>query len=302
MVEKSENRRGEKQLTRMRKVPLPGHFPPEVGRAMEDSFVNLLYRLGYTTSSERDPASGLDVIAKFYGEPINPTPSNACKLLPPFFAPKGMTAFSLKRGNFAKKDVIELVEKFQKAKNSADSAYRALEGMVIVTNYSRTEEDIDKLLLQKVYCWDGRRLIFYSAKARFIQELASRGPVQEIAIEVVSNSSYLIETETLKNAILANIVILIDNHDKRLIISSEQMEKMLVYIYDNSLKPIVQSTQLDVQVLLKIHTLGIANETIVKNSYNKYARENSFHPKVFFSAEPMIFQYGAAPWATLFRQ
>jgi len=289
-------------LTEKKKIHFLGHFPPEVSRAMEDSFVNLLYRLGYTVSSERDPASGLDVIAKFYGEPINPTPPNTCRLLSPSFAPSGMTAFSLKRGNFVKKDVDELIEKFQKAKNSVGSPYSEIKGMVIVTNYTRTEEDIDKLLLQRVYCWDGRRLIFYSAKARTIQELASRGPVQEIGIGVVSKGSYLIETETLKNAILANIVIFIDDHDKKLLISSEQMEKMLMYICDNSLKPIVQSTQLDVQVLLKIHTLGIANETIVKNSYNRYARENSLRPKVFFSVEPMIFQYGAAPWATLFRQ
>lgn len=82
-----------------------------------------------------------------------------------------MTAFSLKAGNFTKKDVNELIEKFRKAKSSEDNYLKELEGMVIVTNYTKAEREINNLLSQRVYCWDGRRLIFYSAKARAIQEL-----------------------------------------------------------------------------------------------------------------------------------
>ncbi|MCS7113951.1 MAG: hypothetical protein RMJ15_09640 [Nitrososphaerota archaeon] len=115
----------------------------------------------------------------------------------------------------------------------------------------------------------------------------------------MKNSSYLLETETLKNAILANIIIFIDDHNKKLVLSSEDIERTLTYIYEKSLKQIVESTQMDVQVILKFHVLGIADKIMVKNTYIKYARE-SHHPQVVFSAEPMIFQYGAAPWATLF--
>jgi hypothetical protein len=280
---------------------LSGHFPPEKGRAMEDSFIDLLYRLGYMVYTGRN-GTGLDVIAEFYGKPVHPTLTYQCKLLPPFFAPRGVTAFSLKAGDFAKRDIDELVEKFQKARNLQEFYLKKLEGMVIVTNYTKAEKEINNLLSKKVYCWDGRRLIFYSAKARAIQELWSRGPLQEIPIEVMKNSSYLIETETtgtLKNAILANVHIFIDDHNSKSALGSECIEKILSYIYENSLKQIVESTQMDVQAFLKFHILGIADKTVVKNTYIKYARE-SRHPQVVFSIEPVIFQYGAAPWATLF--
>lgn len=282
---------------------LSGHLPPEIGRAMENSFVSLLYRLGYTVDRERDVESGLDVIARFYGEPLNPRTPNPSKLLLPSFAPKGLTAFSLKRGDFGNKDVTELIEKVQGAKASSDRLLSSLESMVIATNFFKGEGEIDDALTKHVYCWDGRRLIFYSAKARTAQELGLRGSVEEVAIEGVSNSSYLIERETSiesKNIILANVAIFVDDHTKELIISSDHTKRILEYIYEKSLKGIVESTHLDIQVPLEIHVLGIADENLVRCTYSEYAVESSRHPKVFFSAEPMVFQYGAAPWATLF--
>lgn len=270
---------------------------------MEDSFVSLLYGLGYTVIRRCDIESGLDVIAKFYGEPINPTTKYPCKLMKPSFAPDGLIAFSLKRGDFATKDVIELIEKVAKAKTSRNEVLKSLDSKVIVTNFFKVEGDIDDTRAKDVYCWDGRRLVFYSAKARVAQELGSRGPTNEIAVEGFNSSSYLIETETsskLGNVLLANIVVFVDDHSKELLISSDHIETILKFIYDKSLKRIVESTQLEVQAVLEIHVLGIANEKLVRETYNRYATENTLHPKIFFSAEPLVFQYGAAPWATLF--
>lgn len=270
---------------------------------MEDSFVALLYRLGYVVLSRRDPEFGLDVIARFYGELIDPKPPNVCKLLPPSFSPSGVMAFSLKRGDFANKDISELIEKVQKAKNSGKDVFSSLEGQVIVTNYTRGEKDIDNLLLEDVHCWDNRRLMLYSAKARAVQDLAHVGPVREISIEGVDKCSYIIETETsekLKNFIPSKVVVFVDNHKNDFIVSSHHIETMLKCIYEKSLKPIAETTQLGVQVMLDVHVLGIADEELVRNAYHKYAVETASHPNIFFSAEPMIFQYGSAPWATLF--
>jgi hypothetical protein len=282
---------------------LSGHLPPEIGRAMENSFVSLLYRLGYTVDRERDVESGLDAIARFYGEPLNPRTSYSCKLLLPSFAPKGLTAFSLKRGGIVNSDIAELVSKVQAAKTSKDKLLSSLESMIIATNFFKTESEIDDILTKDVHCWDGRRLIFYSAKARTAQELGQRGPVEEVAIEGLSKGSYLIETETSaesKNVIIANVAIFVDDHTKELIISSDHAKKILEYVYVKSLKGIVEYAHLDIQVPLEIHVLGIADEKLVRNAYSEYAVDKSLHPSVFFSAEPMIFQYGAAPWATLF--
>lgn len=283
---------------------MAGHFPPEVGRAMEDEFADLLDRIGYNVLRKRDPKSGIDVIAVFSGGPANPKLPNKCILLRPSFAPSGLTGFSLKRGDFNEGDVTELLKKIERARTFDDKTlnYKSLEGAVIVTNYIKTETELDKLYYRNVYCWDGRRLIFYAAKARTIFDMASKGPVKEVAIESVNNVSYLIGTRTLPNAILAEIAVWIDNHSKDLIIGYDHTKSILDFIYEKSLKPIAESSQLDIQALMKIHVLGIAEKTLVGNAYFDYAvKETSSHPNVFFSVNPQIFEYGAALWTTLIK-
>jgi hypothetical protein len=249
-----------------------------------------------------DQKTGLDVVAKFYGEPIDPKPPYPCNLLSPFFSPGGFIAFSLKRSYFAKTDVDELIAKVNEAKKLKDPVLSSIEGMVIASNSLLKETDIEALLSQGVYCWDGRRLIFYSAKVQTIQNLASSGPVTEFSIGKLNRTSCIIEIQTsekLKNILLANVAVFIDDHSKDLTIGGQHVEKILRWIYEKSLKQIVEPTKFDLQVSLSIHVLGIANETVVRNSYKKYAMEQSSHPKVFFPAELVIFQYGAAPWAIL---
>lgn len=281
---------------------MSGHFPPEVGRAMEDEFAVLIERLGYRVLRKRDVKSGLDIIAKFDGRPINPKPLNPCDLIRPLFAPEGITAFSLKRGDFRKSDVDELLEKAKKVKSfSDDKVLRSIRGKVMVTNYSKSEVELNKLLSKNVYCWDMRRLIFYSAKARSSFDLAEKGPVEEVLVRGAIKASYLMETETGTDAILTNVIILVDDHDPNLVIGYDHIKNILVYIYKKSLKPIVKSTRLDVQSLFKFHILGVADKGTVENAYLDYAKEESYHPQVVFSAMPIIFQYGAAPWTTLLK-
>lgn len=287
------------------KLSLSGHFPPEVGRAMEDEFAILLERLGYRVHRKRDPKSGLDIIAEFHGEPINPQPPNVCKLLQPLFAPEGMTAFSLKRGNFRESDIEELLTKTEKARECRDDeVLRSIKGSVMVTNYTKTEDELDRLLSRNVYCWDSRRLIFYAAKARTCYDLASKGPVKEICIEEQAiKASYLRETgeKIGSGAIGVNLVVLIDDHNKNLLVSYDHIQTILKYIHEKSLKPIVQSTELDVQALFKIHVLGVADKELVESSYINFAREKELHPRVVLTAKPIVFQYGAAPWTALLK-
>ena len=284
---------------------MAGHFYPEVGRAMEEEFADLLDRIGYNVLRKRDPKSGIDIIAIFSGEPASPKLPNKCTLLKPSFAPNGLTGFSLKRGDFNEMDVNELLDKIKKARAFDDKTldYKGLKGAIIVTNYIKTELELERLYSKGVYCWDGRRLIFYAAKARTIFEMAIKGPVKEVTVERISNASYLIGTRTLPdaNAISAEISVWIDDHSKDLIIGYDHTKNILSFIYEKSLKPIVDSSQLDVQATLKIHVLGIAEKALVKKAYSDYAVETSKHPNVFFSANPQIFEYGAAPWTTLIR-
>lgn len=276
-----------------------GHFFPEVGRVMEDEFAVLIERLGYRVDRKRDEKSGLDIIAHFHGEPINPKPPYECSLLKPFFAPEGRTAFSLKRGDFTQKDVDELLEKIKNTRNLKEEIYKSLRGASIVTNYTKTEAQLDNLSARSVYCLDGRRLIFYAAKARYVLELAFKGPLIEEVIEGLDKASYLIQTQTGTGSILANIVILIDDHNRNFTMGHDDVQHMFKHIYEKSLKPMVDKTRLDVQVAFKFHILGIADKAIVENAYIDYARKQENHPKVVFSQPFAMFQYGAAPWATL---
>lgn len=278
---------------------LAGHFYPEVGRGMEDELSDLLDRLGFIVLRKRDVKLNLDIIAKFGGKPIKPIFDTECSLLKPFFCPNDNIAFSLKRGDFVKGDVDEVIEKVQKAKNESDEALKAVNGGVIVTNYTKTEDELDKTFKRGVYCWDGRRLIFYAAKARTVSDLWARGPLSEIKIDNIPNTTYLIQKETLHQAILTNISVFIDNHDKQFMVSYDEMCAILSFIYKTSLKPIVDSCQLDVQVVMRMHVLGIAEFELIGKAYREYAYDKINHPQVTLSANPKVFQYASAPWAAL---
>ena len=278
---------------------LAGHFYPEVGRGMEDDFADLLDRLGYSVLRKRDVKLNIDIVANFDGKPVKPSLPNYCMLLKPPFAPQGVTAFSLKRGDFKEDDVAELIDKMEKAKHSNDNTLKLITGGVIVTNYTKTEPELEKTKSKGIYCWDGRRLIFYAAKARTVSELWLKGPVKEVAAESLSNSTYIIQEETLPGAILTNIDIFIDDHDQKLMVTYEHTKNLLSNIYNQSLKPIVEITQLDVQAIVKMHVLGIAETELIGKAYNEYAQDTRAHPKVTFSAGPRVLQYASAPWTAV---
>jgi hypothetical protein len=54
-------------------------------------------------------------------------------------------------------------------------------------------------------------------------------------------------------------------------------------------------------VSLSLHALGIVKEDVVKSAHKKYSQEANANGRVLFPANIPIFQYGAAPWAVLFR-
>ena len=172
---------------------------------------------------------------------------DSCSLLSPKFSPKSNTAFSLKKGDFTGSDVTELLRKVEKAKKSENPILNKINGSVMVTNFIKTENDIDKLILEDVYCWDGRRLIFYSAKAKGIMELAPKGPIKEFNIISMKNCSYIIQTEASENLILAKILIFYDSHSESTILTTDHLEQMLTNIYKESLKPIAESSRLVVK-------------------------------------------------------
>src|SRR3972149_9098745 len=156
-----------------------GHFIVEVGRGMEDAFSFLIERLGFRIDRKREQRTGLDIIAHFDGAPLPKLPRE-CSLLRPYFTPEGTIVISVKRGDISDSDVDELLRDEKKGLETDDKFYQSVQGAVIITNHTKTEGELDSMLTKKnVFCWDGRRLIFYAAKARYSQELAERGRIVE---------------------------------------------------------------------------------------------------------------------------
>ena len=283
-------------------VPLLGHFAQEVGYAMEEEFTSLVEGLGYQVKRKRNPCPGIDLIADFRGKPIPETP-NVSILQRPLFSPDGVTAFSIKRGGFKPKDVNELLEDIKEARSSNDALLRSIIGGVIVTNHTKTEGEIDKLLEGGVYCWDVRRLIFYAIKARLVREHAKIRPLREILLPKEFKGSYLLETNGVLEGATLSVYVIVFVDDHHIMLAHDHITDILTYIYKNSLDPIVRTTNFSVSAAVTIHVLGLANLQLAKRAYTDYAGSQSEHPRVsFLAASPFrVFQYGAAPWTPVLR-
>jgi hypothetical protein len=90
-------------------MPLSGHIIQELGRTIEDEFTLLIEGIGYLVKRKRNPSPSIDLIAEFQGKPI-PETLHPAELLPPPFPLEGITAFSIKRGDFRNKDVNDLLK------------------------------------------------------------------------------------------------------------------------------------------------------------------------------------------------
>ena len=142
-----------------------------------------------------------------------------------------------------------------------------------------------------------------SQEVQTVQTLSTKGPVTEKLVADMRQTSYVTEVETsqnVKNVLNANVLVFNDDHDKDLTIGSEHIEKILKSIH-NELKAVYERTNFDIMVSLSLHALGIVKEDVVKSAHKKYSQEANANGRVFFPANIPIFQYGAAPWAVLFR-
>lgn len=279
---------------------MSGHVAQELGEAAEREFNRLVEMLGYRVLRKRQPRPGIDLIASFSGD-LSQKLHLPCTLMRPIFAPDGYTAFSIKRGDFRKKDVDELLRDVKDAQASDDEVLKSVSGCILACNHVKTEGELDDLLDRNVYCWDLRRLIFYATKAKLAHKLAQSGPVREMSLQAESKGSYIIlPSGTLDvSTMRVDVTIFIDDHHG--FMGYDHVYTILNNVYETGLEPIVGSTGYYVQVVTTIHALGLANSELAKRAFQDYAGDMSQHPKVSFSAEPglQVYQYGAAPWSAI---
>jgi hypothetical protein len=279
---------------------LCGHYYPEVGRAFEDGFVILLERLGYRVWRKRDTRTGLDVVATFNNYPLFPEGIEhySCRLELPIFSPSGVIAFSAKKGNFFPSDIEEIKEKIDNNDtvriNEKDNS---IETGVIVTNYSKTEDQIQDILNDHgIYCWDISRLMLYSNKARISYNFSRKSSLKEYLIEDKSCSYLLCSTSINKGIMKISIIIFVDEHIKTRSLGADHMDDIMNYIYNNSLKPILDVTPLDLEINNELHVLDIIDNDMIDKAYSNYAGNMERHPKATYIREFPIYSYIAAPW------
>jgi hypothetical protein len=270
-----------------------------VGDSAEVGFGELIGLLGFKILRRNNPRPPFDYIAQFTGEPT-PTVQKGSKLLIPSFCPSGVSGFSVKGGDISKNDVETASNWLAEARTSSDAVVLSIAGVVIVTSQYKTNDEIESFLNSGVYCWDIKRLIFYSIKARIVRELSKLGPVIEYGISVPQGSFFIHPPSAQSDMMMVNVNVFLE--DPKLILQGDHLETILRKVYHTSLKRIVESTWYDTWVRVTVHAMGVGDPNVLEKIFWSYAAKKRAHPKVFFPVDGFKFvPYGGAPYVAVFR-
>jgi hypothetical protein len=270
-----------------------------VGDSSEVGFGELIGLLGFKILRRNNFKPPFDYIAQFTGEPT-PAVQSGSKLLVPSFCPPDVSGFSVKGGDISKNDVETASDWLAEARTSGDAVVRSVAGIVIVTSQYKTNDEIESILSSGVYCWDIRRLLFYSIKARLVRELGKLGPVIEHGINMPHGSFFIHPPSAQSDVMMVNVNVFLE--DPRLILHGDHLATILQDIYCTSLKRIVESTWYDIQARVTVHAMGVGDFNVLEKIFWSYAREKDAHPKVFFPVDGFKFvPYTGAPYASVFR-
>ncbi len=278
-----------------------GHLPKILGDDAEEAFYRLTTLLGYTKDRTQNITPAIDLIAEFDDAESQ---ERSSLLKRPIFSPNGITAFSVKRGQYKLKDVANLkrdIEKGKRSKDKKDEVLRNLAGGVLVTGSLLPEPELNSILKEDgIYIWDIRRLIFYSLKVKICEELSELGAVKEGYFQSLNGSFVIAPTKLDIATMYVRVFAFLDDHN--LVVQRDHAMKMLMEIYSRGLKPFLSSSPLSLQVILSVHSMGSVRRELVKEAYVDYAKALKKHPRVFFST-PDVFEiqsYAAAPWTAIF--
>jgi hypothetical protein len=275
---------------------LPGHFSQILGDSAEEDFYALARAIGYGIIRQRNPSPGIDFVAEFTGTTVE-----NCILLRPPHSPNGPTAFSVKSGDATSADVRELIDYVADCQRSRDPLLRQIAGGVLVVGAMKTKDQINHLSDQGVACWDMRRLIFYSIKAKTVARLADTGRVVEHPLLNGIKGGFVQAPQSMpSNSVFAvEVHLFVDDHD--LVIQADHLTNMLDQVYNDGLRPIIQATRYDIELRLSLHAMGPIQRVIVNQAYRDYSSRN--RPGLILPSDPefVMQSYATSPWASIFR-
>ena len=272
---------------------MSGHLAQILGDVMEDEFSNLLEKLAYRIIQRRNIAPPLDFICDFLRRPLDG--SQGPSLRTPWFSPAGKTAFSVKEGALRKKDVTELKKACQSARRSSRQHLKRLSGAVLVTNEVLPLFKIDRIRGDGIYCWDMRRLLFYSIKARLANSEAHRAV--EYPLKLFEEASCLVRPGRATSArIRLNVDIFFDDHHCNL--TSNDVADVLRETYGVSLASIARRIPYSVAAKLSLHVLGMVDPALARKSYEEFKQEMS-HKGITLDdvSNFLVCQYRPSAWS-----
>ena len=274
---------------------LPGHFSQILGDSAEEDFYALALAIGYGVLRRRNLSPGIDFIAEFRG-----TPFENSTVLRPHFSPAGPTAFSVKAGDASSADAQQLRSYVSQARDSQDSILRGLIGGVLVAGTLKTVEQINSMRAQGIHCWDIRRLMFYSVKAKKVATLSELGPVIEHPLTGNLRGGFIFGTPGVSPSQIDAVAdAFVDDHTHA--IQGDDITSILSTIETTAAMPIVRAMHRRVKVKLSVHTVGLVQRTVIEEEYEQYRRQASSSFLLAPSAELEVQSYATGPWTAIFR-
>ena len=276
---------------------LDGHFSQILGDRAEEDFYALARAIGYGIVRHRDPATGIDFVAEFTGSTIE-----NCYLLRPAHSPDGLTAFSVKSGDSTQKHITELVDYICASQSSADPILKKMKGGVLVVGTSKTRGEIDTMLSQGIFCWDVKRLIFYSMKAKTVARLSETGRVVEYPFGTGISGGFVVAPQGFDSPSLIGYEVHCFVDDHNLVVQGDHLQSILHQVYDCGLKPVMGAMHYDIRIRMTLHALGPIERQVVDQAFTDYFREGN-HPGLTTTAIGGLAMqsYATAPWTAVFR-
>jgi hypothetical protein len=265
---------------------------------MEDEFENLLEKLAYRILKRRNISPPFDFICDFPRRPLDGSKGPSLRI--PWFSPAGRTAFSVKEGALRKKDVTELRNGCRSARHSRKALLKQISGGVLATNDVLPNSKIKKIRKLGVYCWDMRRLLFYSTKARIVSMIPAKGHGVEYRFDLFEEASCLLSPGAQdSSSVVLKGDILYDDHESDL--GSDDVSDILRQTYRIALSPVAKNSLYPVRAEISLHVLGMVNPHLARNAYDEFRRDETSHRGVALgdTSTFRVHQYRPAAWASL---
>jgi hypothetical protein len=275
---------------------LPGHFSQILGDSAEEDFYALARAIGYGIIRYRNPVPGIDFVAEFTGRTVE-----NCALLRPPYSPDGLTAFSVKSGDGGSNDVTDLRDYLSQCRSSNEPTLQRIAGGVLVLGAVRTQDQINHLHDEGIFCWDVKRLIFYSVKAKTVARLGDTGRVVEHPLTNGIKGGFVQAPQAMisRSAIGVEVHVFLDDHN--MVVQGDHLTGILDQVYSVGLQPMITAMQYDIELRISLHAMGPIQRTVVDQAYRDYSSRN--RPGLILPADQGLGMqsYCTAPWTAIFR-